>query len=203
MSTDISDLFSQLSIVDEDSELVASLYKITEKSPKLVRSTEYEAPAEPSIHVRSWKMNEFKYYDIPSPFPTLARGLFTQEIPGHTAGEEKFKSLGVSFYRGAEVLVIVFEIKNVKTAFFENLDALHKAFVVAAGPDYAATPVVLMGSKADEASEEEKAEARQRAKEWGERHNNASYFEVSAKEDTGLQEAFTEVARLGVKNPQH
>lgn len=22
-------------------------------------------------------MNEFKYYDIPSPFPTLARGLFT------------------------------------------------------------------------------------------------------------------------------
>ncbi|KAJ3017665.1 hypothetical protein NUW54_g533 [Trametes sanguinea] len=25
-------------------------------------------------------MNEFKYYDIPSPFPTLARGLFTQDI---------------------------------------------------------------------------------------------------------------------------
>ena len=27
--------------------------------------------------IRSWKMNEFKYYDVPSPFPTLARGLFT------------------------------------------------------------------------------------------------------------------------------
>lgn len=26
-------------------------------------------------------MNEFKYYDIPSPFPTLARGLFTTELP--------------------------------------------------------------------------------------------------------------------------
>lgn len=26
-------------------------------------------------------MNEFKYYDIPSPFPTLARGLFTIEVP--------------------------------------------------------------------------------------------------------------------------
>ena len=30
--------------------------------------------------VKSWKMNEYKYYDIPSPFPTLARGLFTQDI---------------------------------------------------------------------------------------------------------------------------
>ncbi len=25
-------------------------------------------------------MNEFKYYDVPSPFPTLARGLFTQDV---------------------------------------------------------------------------------------------------------------------------
>lgn len=25
-------------------------------------------------------MNEFKYYDIPSPFPTLARGLFTVRL---------------------------------------------------------------------------------------------------------------------------
>jgi tRNA ligase len=25
-------------------------------------------------------MNEFKYYDIPSPFPTLARGLFSRKM---------------------------------------------------------------------------------------------------------------------------
>lgn len=25
-------------------------------------------------------MNEFKYYDIPSPFPTLARGVFTMDV---------------------------------------------------------------------------------------------------------------------------
>ena len=25
-------------------------------------------------------MNEFKYYVVPSPFPTLARGLFTREL---------------------------------------------------------------------------------------------------------------------------
>jgi len=34
-------------------------------------------------------MNEFKYYDIPSPFPTLARGLFSKEITQNsTEGDE-------------------------------------------------------------------------------------------------------------------
>ena len=67
-------------IIDEDHALVERLYKVSNSSPKLIRSTVYAAPADQSIQLRSWKMNEFKYYDIPSPFPTLARGLFTQEV---------------------------------------------------------------------------------------------------------------------------
>jgi len=66
--------------VDHDHELIVALQKLSKKSPKLVRSSEYAAPADPNITIRSWKMNEFKYYDIPSPFPTLARGLFTRWI---------------------------------------------------------------------------------------------------------------------------
>ncbi|KAI0777806.1 RNA ligase-domain-containing protein [Trametes elegans] len=73
-------LFSSLSVDDEDSALVEELQRISERSPKLIRASTYQAPADPSITVKSWKMNEFKYYDIPSPFPTLARGLFTQDI---------------------------------------------------------------------------------------------------------------------------
>ncbi|KAH7922921.1 hypothetical protein BV22DRAFT_1197072 [Leucogyrophana mollusca] len=65
---------------EQDSQLIADLHKLSKKSPKLVRSTTYNAPSDPEITVRSWKMNEFKYYDVPSPFPTLARGLFTREI---------------------------------------------------------------------------------------------------------------------------
>lgn len=74
------DVFSSIRIDPEDAELVDELFRISKKSPKLIRSTAYAAPADPSITLRSWKMNEFKYYDVPSPFPTLARGLFTQEI---------------------------------------------------------------------------------------------------------------------------
>lgn len=65
----------------EDSHLISDLQSIQKKQPKLVRSSIYPAPAEPNILVQSWKMNEFKYYDIPSPFPTLARGLFTTQVP--------------------------------------------------------------------------------------------------------------------------
>lgn len=64
----------------QDSQLVADLHRISQKSPKLVRSTVYPAPSDPTVNIRSWKMNEFKYYDVPSPFPTLARGLFTREL---------------------------------------------------------------------------------------------------------------------------
>ncbi|KXN82196.1 tRNA ligase 1 [Leucoagaricus sp. SymC.cos] len=64
----------------QDSQLISDLHALSQKSPKLVRSSVYPAPAAPNTLVRSWKMNEFKYYDIPSPFPTLARGLFTTEI---------------------------------------------------------------------------------------------------------------------------
>ncbi|KAF8636330.1 hypothetical protein AX17_003621, partial [Amanita inopinata Kibby_2008] len=66
---------------EEGSQLVTELVSLSKKSPKLVKSSEYPAPGEPHVMIRSWKMNEFKYYDIPSPFPTYARGLFTVELP--------------------------------------------------------------------------------------------------------------------------
>ncbi|KAJ2925172.1 hypothetical protein H1R20_g11912, partial [Candolleomyces eurysporus] len=71
----------------EDSDLIDSLVQLSQKSPKLVKGTEAAVPGCEEITVRSWKMNEFKYYDIPSPFPTLARGLFTTET--RTDGEEE------------------------------------------------------------------------------------------------------------------
>lgn len=66
----------------EDSLLIEDLFAISKKSPKLVKSTESPVPGcqNEGLTVRSWKMNEFKYYDVPSPFPTLARGLFTREV---------------------------------------------------------------------------------------------------------------------------
>ena len=100
---ELTKLFQDFKVDQEDHELIDSLKALSKKSPKLVKSSEYQAPADPSIFVRSWKMNEFKYYDVPSPFPTLARGLFTQDIKNSSGkmrhrivarGYDKFFNIG-------------------------------------------------------------------------------------------------------------
>ena len=62
--------------------MIADLHSLRKKSPKLVKVVQYATPALPDLNVESWKMNEFKYYEVPSPFPTLARGLFSFKEPG-------------------------------------------------------------------------------------------------------------------------
>jgi hypothetical protein len=63
---------------DEDHELIQALYALNKRAPKLCKPSIQSPPAHPEEMITTWKMNEFKYYDIPSPFPTLARGLFTR-----------------------------------------------------------------------------------------------------------------------------
>ncbi|KAF8147057.1 RNA ligase-domain-containing protein [Mycena galopus ATCC 62051] len=76
-------------VIPSDSALIVSLHAISAAKPKLIKSSEYAAPADPEIKVRRWKMDEFKYYDVPSPFPTLARGIFTVELPKSSLAEEE------------------------------------------------------------------------------------------------------------------
>ena len=70
----------------ESSQLIERLYTLSKTNKKLVKASDYDAPADKNIVVTSWKMNEFKYYDVPSPFPTLARGLFTTTNGNDTEG---------------------------------------------------------------------------------------------------------------------
>ncbi|KAK7052304.1 tRNA ligase [Favolaschia claudopus] len=77
-------------VVPEDSALIAKLHSVSAAKPKLIKSSVYDAPADPELKVRSWKMDEFKYYDVPSPFPTLARGIFTVELP-KTNGTQEYR----------------------------------------------------------------------------------------------------------------
>lgn len=82
----------------KDSQLIADLHRISIKSPKLIRSTVYSAPSDPNVELRSWKMNEFKYYDIPSPFPTLARGLFSRELSTEAGNDQQRYQIVVRGY---------------------------------------------------------------------------------------------------------
>ena len=44
-------------------------------------------------------MNEYKYYDVPSPFPTLARGLFTQEVRTQGGKEKDYRIVARGYYK--------------------------------------------------------------------------------------------------------
>lgn len=72
----------------EHTSLISRMREIARKDRKLISSTEYSAPADKNIKIRSWKMNEFKYYQVPSPFPTLARGVFTEWLPAYDGQPE-------------------------------------------------------------------------------------------------------------------
>lgn len=68
------------SLTDPNSDLINALQKLSISKPKLVKGNTRKLPNDPEIQVTSWKMNEFKYTEVPCPFPTLARGLFTREL---------------------------------------------------------------------------------------------------------------------------
>ena len=75
-------------------ELLASLQHLRDSNPKAVRATVHHYPASlyakngESSHaavardrrITSWKMTEHMYFNANNPFPTMARGLFTEEL---------------------------------------------------------------------------------------------------------------------------
>jgi hypothetical protein len=87
--------------VAEDSALIQELISLSSTKSKLVRSTKYAAPADPNVSITSWKMAEHKYYVVPSPFPTLARGVFSVRQPD---GEQRIVARGYDkFFNIGEV----------------------------------------------------------------------------------------------------
>ena len=80
-----------------------------------------------------------------------------------TAGQERFQSLGVAFYRGADCCVLVFDVNIAKT--FENLDLWRDEFLIQAAPrDPENFPFVCLGNKID--LENQRVVSQKRATAW-------------------------------------
>jgi tRNA ligase len=108
----------------EGSQLIADLHALHKKSPKLVKPVKYPAPAGPEIAVESWRMNEFKYYDIPSPFPTLARGLFSVE-EGEKDGDPRYRIVA----RGYDKFFNIGEVPWTTVRCFPCTHAPHSKYI--------------------------------------------------------------------------
>ncbi|ERF76481.1 Ras-related protein Rab7 [Endocarpon pusillum Z07020] len=110
-----------------------------------------------------------------------------------TAGQERFQSLGVAFYRGADCCVLVYDVNTPKS--FETLDSWRDEFLIQASPrDPESFPFVVLGNKVD-VGDDRRAISTKRAMTYCQSRSGIPYFEVSAKDNTNVEQAFEVVAR--------
>lgn len=127
-----------------------------------------------------------------------------------TAGQERFQSLGVAFYRGADVCVLAYDVSSAKS--FEALDAWRDEFLAQAAPpgDPGAFPFVVLGNKVDAVAEDGSGPGRavpaRRAEAWcaakaggaGAGGGAPPHFETSARTGAGVEAAFEVAARAAL-----
>lgn len=108
-----------------------------------------------------------------------------------TAGQETYKSITRSYFRGASGALLVFDITRKATfrsvtSWLNDLRQIAEDGIV----------VILVGNKSDLASgEENKREVtKEEAEEWCRANKVLQYVETSAKSGDGVERAFLEVA---------
>lgn len=117
-----------------------------------------------------------------------------------TAGQETYKSITRSYFRGASGALLVFDITrrntfNSVTAWLQDLRLIAEEGIV----------VILVGNKSDLAhastaategtdSENKRQVTRQEAEEWCKQNKVMQYVETSAKSGENVERAFLEVA---------
>lgn len=111
-----------------------------------------------------------------------------------TAGDEKFRNIVKMYYRGAQVVVLCYDITMQDS--FDNLKPWIDEIDQNLNRDECI--VVICGWKWDleDVREVETRDAMKLAKE-----NGYKLFETSAKENTGIDYMFTEIARMLYENP--
>lgn len=108
-----------------------------------------------------------------------------------TAGQETYKSVTRSYFRGASGALLVFDISRRPT--FEHVTDWLNDLRQIAEPDIV---VILVGNKSDlTAGDENKREVtKQEAEDWAKRNGVLEYVETSAKSGENVEMAFGRVA---------
>ena len=103
-----------------------------------------------------------------------------------TAGQERFKSVAVSFIKKAEGVILIYDIGNKAT--FESLEEWIKNIKESGKENL---PIILVGNKCDLPPEKRQAElieGKDKAEEF-----NIPFFETSCKEGINIKEVFEKI----------
>lgn len=122
-----------------------------------------------------------------------------------TAGQETYKSITRSYFRGASGALLVFDISR-KNTFLSATSWLHDLRQIAEENII----VVLVGNKSDlassstvsgdETAENKRQVTKEEAEEWCKANGVMQYVETSAKSGEGVERAFLEVAERIYQN---
>ena len=109
-----------------------------------------------------------------------------------TAGQEKYRSITSSYYKGAQGCLLVYDITRKET--FDNIDKWHSELKSAADNDINA---ILVGNKCDLEKERQITveEAQKKAKLF-----NMAFMETSALNGANIEKAFNELVNSVYKN---
>ena len=133
---------------------------------------------------------------------TIGAGFFTHTINvdgievtimlWDTAGEERFQSVGPSLLRGANGVILVYDVTQLSS--FKGIDAYMDMFLNTCqfDPQTEDLPVLLLGNKTDVA---EPVVPREIVEEWAARNKVRMLYNVSAKTGDNVVTAFDELMR--------
>jgi len=113
-----------------------------------------------------------------------------------TAGQERFRTLTSSYYRGAQGIILVYDVTRKDT--FDALDHWLKEIEVYSPGGGREIVKLLIGNKIDD--EANRMVTREEAEAWA-ANRGMLFMESSAKTSTGIQQAFDEVVEKILDNP--
>ncbi|XP_069489272.1 ras-related protein Rab-7b [Ambystoma mexicanum] len=103
-------------------------------------------------------------------------------------GQDRFQPMVTSFYKGSDACILTFDVTDEES--FECLDYWRKTFLESLRVPLDGFPVLLLGNKIDL---KDRQVSKERALSWCE-ERKATYFEVSAKDDVNVEQAFEKLS---------
>eukprot|EP00979_Chaetoceros_neogracilis_P011824 scaffold2993_cov266-Chaetoceros_neogracile.AAC.5 len=114
-----------------------------------------------------------------------------------TAGQERFRTLTSSYYRGAQGVVMVYDVTRRDS--FENLEQWLKEVKLYSPNNGEGVVKLLVGNKID--LKDDRKVSREEAEAWA-RSQGMLFLEASAKTRTGIKQCFMEVVQKIVEDPE-
>eukprot|EP00557_Chaetoceros_sp_GSL56_P006022 CAMPEP_0176490586 /NCGR_PEP_ID=MMETSP0200_2-20121128/7954_1 /TAXON_ID=947934 /ORGANISM="Chaetoceros sp., Strain GSL56" /LENGTH=279 /DNA_ID=CAMNT_0017887911 /DNA_START=532 /DNA_END=1369 /DNA_ORIENTATION=- len=114
-----------------------------------------------------------------------------------TAGQERFRTLTSSYYRGAQGVVMVYDVTRRDS--FENLEQWLKEVKLYSPGNGEGVVKLLVGNKID--LKDNRKVSREEAEAWA-RSQGMLFLEASAKTRTGIKQCFMEVVHKIVEDPE-